>query len=273
MKLKEIPISFFNSVRLRHLKSLRKKRVEKRLPIIVSLTSIPSRLSTLDIVIASILSQDSPPQLIILWLNYSLKGKLPKRLLHLQSDLFIINYCEGTTSYRKLLPSLKAYPNSTIVTCDDDMIYPSNWLSNLYNSHLAQKQCVISQVGRLIERDDNGELKPYKNWSFIRSEKSQLNFLPIGYGGVLYPANTFNEQVFDESLFLKLSPKADDLWFKAMAYLNGKRAYCASEKARPIPIIRSQKVALNSANIGEDKNRQQWQALCEYYPSLKAMTS
>ena len=93
--------------------------------------------------------------------------------------------------------------------------------------------------------------------------------MPIGYGGVLYPCNTFTKQVFDESLYATLSPKADDLWFKAMAYLNGKKAVCASEKAKPIPIIRSQQVSLNSSNISKDGNRTQWQALCEYFPELK----
>ena len=271
MKLKEIPISFFHSFRLRYFKSPQNKN--KKLDVVVSLTTIPSRLATLDIVIASLLEQSQPPKSIILWLNLQLKDELPKRLKQLQSDTFKICYCEGTSSYRKLLPSLKAYPDKTIVTCDDDMIYPTDWLSNLYRCHLVHRDCVISQVGRLIERDNNSELKPYKEWKFIRREYSKSNLLPIGYGGVLYPPNTFNEQVFDESLYLKLSPKADDLWFKAMAYLNGKEAYCASEKARPIPIIRSQKIALNNENIDEDRNRKQWQALCEYYPSLKSINS
>ncbi len=271
MKLKELPISIFYSLRLRYLAKEQKKT--ECLNMIISLTSIPSRIATLDIVVTSLLEQSKPPRKIILWLNTELKTRLPTRLKRLEGDCFKIRYCKGTSSYRKLLPSLKAYPDETIVTCDDDMIYPVDWLSNLYRCHLVHKSCVISQVGRLIERDNNSELMPYKEWKFIRHEYSKPNLLPIGYGGVLYPPNTFNEQVFDEEIYLRLSPKADDLWFKAMAYLNGKEAYCASEKARPIPIIRSQKIALNNENIDEDRNRKQWQALCEYYPSLKSINS
>lgn len=265
MKLKEIPLSLFHSVRLRYEKT---SPANNPLPIVISLTSIPSRLSTLDITIASLLHQSKQAQTIVLWLNSALKNKLPARLLKLQSDTFKIRYCEGTSSYRKLLPSLKAYGDKTIVTCDDDMIYPQNWLENLYHTHLENQGCVISQVGRLIKRDKQGTLASYKAWPFIRSKCAGGNFLPIGYGGVLYPCNTFTEQVFDEDLYSKLSPKADDLWFKAMAYLNGKQAVCASEKARPIPIIRSQQMSLNSSNIAKDGNRLQWQALCEHFPEL-----
>jgi hypothetical protein len=266
MKLKEYPFSIFHSLRLRYTKQIPNHQLQ--VPVIISLTSIPSRLIILDIVIASLLRQATQAQLIVLWLNDSLRGDLPRRLEKLQGDNFKIRYCEGTSSFRKLLPSLRAYSDSVIVTCDDDMIYPENWLKNLYDCHLEHQDCVISQVGRLIERSSNGMLKSYKSWPFVRHECSGNNLLPIGYGGVLYPLGTFDERVFEGGIYNKLTPKADDLWFKAMAFLNGKTTYCASEKARPIPILRSQKIALNTTNIHNDGNRSQWQALCEYYPVL-----
>jgi hypothetical protein len=37
----------------------------------------------------------------------------------------------------------------------------------------------------------------------------------------LYPPGTLHPDVCDESLFLKLAPHADDIWFWAMAVLNG----------------------------------------------------
>jgi len=54
-----------------------------------------------------------------------------------------------------------------------------------------------------------------------------------------------------------------------MAYLNNKSAYCASEKAKPIPILFSQKEALGKKNISENGNYYQWQALCNHFPELK----
>ena len=266
MKFKELPLSVYHSLRLRYKKTIPSKNT---LPVIVSLTSIPSRLSTLDIVISSLLSQSQCPQQIILWLNEDLKQNLPQYLVRLEGDIFKICYCEGNSSYRKLLPSLKDYPNSIIVTCDDDMIYPKNWLSGLYQCHKNRPKDVISQVGRLITRDDNKQLKAYKNWCFLKYEYTRDNFLPVGYGGVLYPCKTFSAEVFNEELFMKLSPKADDLWFKALSFLNDKQSYCASETARPIPLLGSQTFSLRKTNIGQDANRTQWLALCEYFPKLK----
>ena len=270
MKIKELPTSFFHSFRLRYTRVGDKGQ---RIPVIVSLTSIPSRLASLDIVIKSLFDQSSPPNLIILWLNHALKNDVPEQLKQLQGKYFEIRYCEGSSSYRKLLPSLKAYPESTIVTCDDDLIYPENWLSNLYKAHKEHPGLVVSQVARIISRDENKRLKAYKAWPFIRYESQNNHLLPIGFGGVLYPPNTFTEEVFNESLYMSLSPRADDLWFKAMSYLNNKQTYCASEKARPIPIMRTQKVSLGKKNIGADMNKKQWQALCDHFPALRKLGS
>ena len=265
MKPKELLLSVYHSVRLRYGVKITRKNT---LPVIVSLTSIPSRLSTLDIVITSLLSQTHPPKQIILWLNTDLKSRLPRRLLALENGIFEIRYGEGTSSYRKLLPTLKQFPDATIVTCDDDMIYPDSWLNNLYKCHLSHPHFVLSQVGRMISRNKNQELEEYKKWKFIRHESIEDNFLPIGCGGVLYPVGTFTEEVFNEDKYMKLSPTADDLWFKAMSYLNGKKSYCVSEKATPIPVLRAQKKSLGKNNVGLDANRSQWQALCKHYPDL-----
>lgn len=269
MKVKELPFSIYHSIRLRYGSTPMASNI---CPVVVSLTSIPSRLSTLDIVISSLLAQSYQPQLIVLWLNKVVKNDLPGRLTELEeSDRFEIRYCEGTRSYRKLLPSLKAFPDTVIVTCDDDLIYPDGWLAGLYRGHKQYPEKVVSQVGRLISRTEDGNLKPYKQWSFIRTKCTDDNFLPIGYGGVLYPAGAFSKEVFNKKKYETLSANADDLWFKAMAYLNGNGSCCISEIARPIPIIRTQKVSLGERNIGKDANRSQWHALCEHYPSLTSL--
>lgn len=61
-----------------------------------------------------------------------------------------------------------------------------------------------------------------------------------GIGGVLYPPNSLNNNVFDYDLVCKLCPDADDLWFWAMAVMNKTK----------IVIIEYQK--LISLNISRD---------------------
>jgi hypothetical protein len=41
--------------------------------------------------------------------------------------------------------------------------------------------------------------------------------LPTGVGGVLYPPHALHSDVTDSTLFMKLCPTADDLWFYWMA--------------------------------------------------------
>jgi hypothetical protein len=67
----------------------------------------------------------------------------------------------------------------------------------------------------------NGVL-PYGKWEWEVQDDviSSLNFA-TGVGGVLYPANCFPSEVFNENVFLDICKFADDIWFKAMSLLNG----------------------------------------------------
>lgn len=270
MKLKEYPASLYYSVMLRS--GLIRQPVERdQVPVVVSLTSIPSRLKTLDITILSLLNQDVLPEKICLWLYKHHPWQLPQRLTKLVGAHFEIGYCDIDSSHQKLLPALKAFPKKAIITVDDDVIYPKNFIADLYNGHLAEPDQVVCQYGREISWR-NRKLQPYKEWRFNRYEhKTASNLLPIGEGGVLYPPGCFNAEVFNDALYQRCAPKADDLWFKAQHHLNGRGVTTLAEFARPIPIIASQQVSLKKVNISADKNVDQWLKLCEQYPSLKEL--
>lgn len=268
MKLKEIPLSIYNSIRLSALSTKTLHRNSKEIvPVIISLTSIPERLKTLHLTIRSILDQDVKPKKIILWLHHSLKKEIPNSLIILQNDVFEIAYSELTCSHRKLVHSLSLFPEDILITCDDDMMYRSNWLRLLYREHLNNLESIVANQTRYIRYSAQGEILPYKNWVF----EAGLLFnptavIPIGAEGVLYPPKKLSEKTTDTLLFLELTPKADDLWFKAMALLEGTNSILAATKAKtPIPIIGSQKHSLKKTNIGGDKNRAQWEALTKYF--------
>ncbi|SFR67927.1 zinc-binding alcohol dehydrogenase [Maribacter stanieri] len=268
MKLKEIPVSIYNSAKLLAISVKRMHTTQKEeIPVIVSLTSIPSRLGTLHLTIRSILNQDVRPKKIILWLHHSLKGEIPKKLAVLESDLFEIMYSDLTCSHRKLIHSLELFPNEIIVTCDDDMMYRCNWLRTLYEEHQTHPNKIIANQTRYITYTNVGELQSYRSWVYIEGSKFNTSaVIPIGAEGVLYPPKTLSEKVTDSTLFLELAPKADDLWFKAMAHLEGTASIQAKNKAKtPIPIIGSQKQSLKKSNIGGDKNKTQWLAITNYF--------
>jgi len=267
MKLKEIPLSIYFSLKLLSLSKktllLKKKEV---VPVIVSLTSIPSRIPTLHLTIRSILNQSVTPEKIILWLHNSLEPNIPNKLKKLQSEKFEIRYSNLTCSHRKLVHSLEKYPNKIIITCDDDMMYRNNWLFFLYNEHICNPNTIIGNQTRYIRYTKDKELLPYKNWIYQKGTHfNQKAVIPIGSEGVLYPPGTLHKKTTKSTLYLKLTPKADDLWFKAMAIINGTDSLQAKQKAKtPIPIIGSQKYSLKKSNIGDDKNRIQWLNVTEY---------
>ncbi|TDS16983.1 glycosyl transferase family 2 [Maribacter caenipelagi] len=268
MKLKEIPVSIYNSARLLALSSNNMvSEPKEEIPVIVSLTSIPSRLGTLHLTIRSLLNQDVRPKKIILWLNHSLKNEIPKKLATLESSLFEIMYSDLTCSHRKLIHSLELFPNDIIVTCDDDMIYRTNWLKLLFEEHQSHPYKIIANQTRYITYNNVGELQPYKSWTFSKGLRLNTSaVIPIGAEGVLYPPKSLSKKVTDSTLFLELAPKADDLWFKVMAFLEGTISVQAKNKAKtPIPIIGSQKQSLKKTNIGNDKNRTQWMAITNYF--------
>ena len=189
---------------------------------VVSLTSIPSRLRFLDLTIRSLMAQSIRPGKILLWLHEDLRGKEPKALRSLVGEMFSIHYSGLTCSHRKLIHTLELYPHAVIVTCDDDQLYPNNWLERLVEDHKRFPGEIIANECKSILCSADGETLPYKQWpGKIDAGFSDASLMPVGYGGVLYPPDSLLPEVTDSVVFLQLAPKADDLWFKAMSFLKG----------------------------------------------------
>lgn len=269
MKLKEYLPALITALKLKRIPvDELKRRSDVTLPVIVTLTSIPSRLHIIDLTIRSILNQPQQPEKILLWLHEDLKSQIPEKLAKLQGDIFEIRFQKGLTcSHRKLIYSLQEFPEHTLITCDDDLIYHPTWLSSLYNEHVKHPNSVIANECRKVAYDEQGELKPYKEWKMQKgTDLNDPQLLPIGYGGVLYPAHSLHQDAINSELFLALAPKADDLWFRMMSHLNGTEVRRPSQPApKPTPIAGSQKVSLKKTNVRKDGNREQWQALCGHY--------
>jgi hypothetical protein len=266
MKISEIPFSVYHSLKLRLGSGSFEPDPTRAIPVILSLTSIPSRLNTLDITIKSLKRQESIPEKIILWLHEDLKNQLPKRLEDLVDDLFEIRYSPYTFSHRKLIHCLTDFPDHTIITCDDDVIYAPDILRKIYQEHLKFPKDIVGNRCRVITYQDN-ELLPYNSWPFVHGRTIQCELvMPVGAFCTLYPPHSLDDMTTDVDLFLKLAPKADDLWFKAMALKKGTLSRCNSRYIKtPIPILGTQGVALKKINKDQDYNRVQWLQICKYF--------
>lgn len=270
MKLHErIPL-LVNMLRLRFINFQKRHNSTGVENVVVSLTSIPSRLGVVHLTVKSLLLQSRQPKKIILWLHESAKSQIPDNLKELQGPRFDIRFTDLDSPHCKLVPSLKSFPNDTIVTCDDDHYYSRNWLKALLKQAEKHPGAIVGQKFRKMAFSEDGTPKPYRQWRYNRQvENEGLHFLALGVGGILYPSGCLHADATNEKVYLGTCPKADDLWFKAMSYLNHTKIVKTARLAPFYELMDSQQVSLKSSNIDGDKNIDQWLALCKHYPNLK----
>ena len=242
-------------------------------PLIVSLTSYPARIDKIAPCLKSILNQSIKADKVILWLAESefpqKESSLPEEILALTEQGLEIKWCENYRSYKKLIPALLMYPEAVIVTADDDAIYGKDWLKQLYDSYLQCNEKMI-HCHRITK-----VFCPDNRFHIISASKS-LWSIPTylhkltGLGGVLYPPHSLHEKVLDPR-FLTIAPTNDDLWFWAMAVMNGVRIKSV-KNATPCPelIKETQTVALTNINDrGEQLFWKDFDALLSEFPIFK----
>jgi len=237
--------------------------------LVVSLTTYPKRFSVVHLTIESLMSQTVKPDKIILWLakeEVTARG-LPEKILKLQNrglEIKVVN--ENIRSYKKLVYSLKDFPQSYIITCDDDVIYPASFIDGIYKKSKAFPKSVIAyRCSEMLKADDKS-LQPYVSWRIPSSNRPSFNLFPTGVGGVLYPPHSLDKRVTNKDLFMELSPLGDDIWFKAMALLNKTKTVMVQEESIDFPVIpNSQDSALWHVNVFESKNDEQLKNVFDYF--------
>lgn len=247
------------------------KRKEK---VIVSLTSYGRRVSSvLPYTIMSLLRQSYKPDMIILWLdndNWN-DEKLPRSLKRLKKYGLTIRYCEDLKSYKKLIPTLEEFPDDIIITCDDDLYYRHYVVKDLIDAYWQNPSNIHVQNAHIIHLDNQGKILPYDKWTMDISGKTGRNVFPTGGSGCLYRKNLLYRDICNDKLFMSLSPKADDVWFFFMAFLNGTNASVLPKKHnRYIPLDNfyqyfHKNANLSSSNVKENQNDVQIQSIIKHY--------
>lgn len=249
---------------------------EKRTPkLIVSLTSYPARIEQLHWVLSTLLKQTVKPDAVILWLGEeqfpNKLTDLPDEITALQNLGLTIRWTKDIRSYTKLIPALKEYPEDIIVTADDDVLYQPQWLEKLWTGYRENPTAVICHRVHVIQTDTSGRLLPYRDWLSGRDLKKRIppsfkNFL-TGVGGVLYPPHCLHSDVSDESVFRRICPSADDIWFWAMAVRQGTKIVVCNENIGtliPLPELGGTLLDENAV-----QNDIQLRNILECYPELK----
>jgi len=252
---------------------------EKRTPqVIVSLTTHPARINTVYKTISTLLQQTVKPDKIVLWLaspQFPDKN-LPENLTRLQEYGLEIKWFEkDIRSFKKLIPSVIEYPNDIIITADDDIFYPANFVENLYSAYLENPEYIHANRAFVIKKRLNGRF-------YIKSRNYQYNstYLPAfsnelmsGYG-TLFPPHTLAETVTDDTIFMKVMPTNDDIWAWGMAVLKGTKIM-VSKNGYKLKLLENREVqqfALKNMNRNDTtvgmSGRDGVNKMCELYPQI-----
>lgn len=263
-------------VEIKNFKELGVNTKSRQEKIIVSLTSFPQRMYDIHYCIYSLLKQSLKPDAVVLWLGeeqFPNKEKdIPSEVLRLRDNGLTIKWTKDIKSYKKLIPALKEYSDNVIVTTDDDIFYAPNWLDRLYETHKEYPNDVVCHRVHKIKLSDE-KIMPYDKWSKCINDNtaSYLNFF-TGAGGVLYPPHCLFQDVSKEDLFMSLAPRADDVWFWAMAVLNGRKMRVVHEPYKLIYVNPEREFGLNGEmtlfQMNRTGNDEQIRNVIHYYPEI-----
>ena len=188
-------------------------QIKREVPVVVSLTSYEERFDDLVISLYSLLNQTIKPDRIILWLSDEFEGvnDLPYEITRFIKNGLEIRFVKDIKSYTKAVYAFKEFPNAIVVTADDDIYYPKNWLEKLYHSYITHPQDIQVHRAHRVKLNE-GVIAPYESWvKHIEEESARYDNFLTGVGGVLYPPGCFSKEVLREDIFLKESPTADNI--------------------------------------------------------------
>ncbi len=187
--------------------------------VIVSLTTIPSRINSIQRTIDSIQSQSIKPDIICLSVPDKCRRQKKKEyvipeFISQYKSLKIIKTDYDYGPSMKLLPVLEYErdPESIIITIDDDHVYSKEFVETLLNYSKLYPHSALGfngwNVKPLIIRNK------YEFIDKTLTKPVQADVLE-GYRGVLYKKKFFDENIFKYKDFPEMAFKNDDIWISA----------------------------------------------------------
>lgn len=216
-------------------------------PVIISMTTIPSRMHRIYPVLESLTRQTALIDSVKLWIpkTYRRSGlaefdlpQVPKGVEICRADY---DYGPATKVFPCVLENIAQAPDLSILYCDDDRIYDPGWAQRLLDAGRLHPDCCIAEAGNFAHLVLASEFKtklPFKLLRFLTLNASKLVFNGIlraryqtglrqsggvidickGFGGVLVRPRFFREEAFD---IVEPFWAVDDVWISGMLAANG----------------------------------------------------
>lgn len=192
---------------------------------VVSLTSFGKRARTVSFTIESIAQGDLLPSRLLLWLDEPGLLAAPSAMLaRLKSRGVEVLSTENWGPHKKYFPFVSSQSafDVPLVTADDDVLYPANWLSSLmarYRAHADDVHCYRARVVGLSQ----GRLTPYASWRECATTEPSHRHFSIGMAGVLFPPPVLEQLRKRGADFRETCPRTDDIWLNLQAQRVGAR--------------------------------------------------
>ncbi len=251
----------------RELKKIR-PRVKVHEPnVVVSLTSFPGRIRVVWKVIQSLKCQEVRPGKIVLWLSkeqFPQDSLIPTELKVLEDDLFEIRLVEGDIrSHKKYYYALQEFPESYIITVDDDIYYHPKTLSFLLDVKKNRPNVIGANITIRLRYQGNVLLSTRKWKGFVGANEDN-NLVQIGAGGVLYPPHCLDPIVLNKEVFMQVAPFADDLWLNAASRMAKTPVIQTRSKIVFLP-VKVEAPSLYTTNVNQGGNDAQLESIRAFY--------
>jgi hypothetical protein len=241
--------------------------------LIISMTTIPSRLEQLKYVIESIVNQTIFDKVKYFYINlqdnmseeqiqkyYDTYGNINEKIVFKVVDHKWRSAC-------KLIPTLENHKDDVIITVDDDIKYPSDMLAALYNKWKLFPNTIVSIESNPITIVNN-EIRYLFNMIDLKFE--QIGFSKYLSNACLFCPNCFSDEIFDFEKFMKITNGFhDEIWFWINSTLNNVKSICLDytyslELDEDVTFPRD-KDALSNINGKPDVNDGYNKRINEYY--------
>ena len=238
--------------------------------VIVSLTSFPPRFANIHLTLKSLLLQTDKPDKIVVYLGAdSSRGQFTKEMIDLEKYgvEYRIDSERNLKSHKKYFYAMQEFADDIIITADDDVYYPSNWLSGFLKSYKRFPNAVSARRVHLMKKNGN-ELAFYNYWEdqCRRVKSPSFSLIATGCSGILYPPHCLKSEAFDEITFRELCFDADDIWLKCMEVLSDVPVvWVKNWEVDPLDVADSTKEALSSLNVDCRKNDALLRNVMDYF--------
>jgi hypothetical protein len=250
----------FAMLKVRQLKAINERSASRVIcpggPV-VSLTSYGKRIDTAYLAIESIAGGSLLPSELILWLDDQARFEsLPIELERLEQRGLTVRRCKNYGPHKKYYPYVDSQKNFAVplVTADDDVLYPADWLCTL-TAAFERNPRVVSGYRARVMSFQGDRIAPYVQWTLCGTTTPSWRHVLNGVSGAIYPPQLLAALKNAGSEFEKCCPKADDVWLHANALRAGFRVQQVGKRATHFPFIPgSQEIALyfDNATTGND---------------------